>query len=56
MGEMKQLFPDYLLAAKESVFIPPTAGPEDLTLENEMRLSQTEVGAFACLLWQKPAF
>ncbi|MFM9413071.1 class I SAM-dependent methyltransferase [Peptococcus simiae] len=55
MEEMKQLFPDYLLAAKESVFIPPTAGPENLTLENEMRLSQTEVGAFACLLWQKPA-
>lgn len=54
MEEMKALAPNYLLAARESVFVPPDAGPEALTLENEMRLSQSERGAFACLLWQKP--
>ena len=54
MEEMKTLAPDCLLAARESVFVPPDAGLEALTLENEMRLSQSERGAFACLLWQKP--
>lgn len=54
-SEMAALYPERLLAQKDAVFIPPNAAPEDLTLENEARLSKTEVGAYTCLLWQKPS-
>ena len=52
--EMENIYPEYLQASKSCVFIPPTHEEGRLTLEEEVKYSQTEIGAFTCLLWQKP--
>lgn len=52
--EMASYYPKRLLAQQDAVYVPPNAEGDALTLENEVRLSKTETGAFTCLLWQKP--
>lgn len=52
--EMRSLFPEHLVAWRECVFTAPSASPEELTLEREAKLSETDAGGFICLLWQKP--
>lgn len=53
-AEMRMLYPERLVAWKECVFNGPFATPEELTLEHEAELSETEAGGFICLLWKKP--
>ena len=53
--EMRALLPDQLLASAESVFLP-YATPEDEATRalDEVCRAEGAIGAFVCLLWEKP--
>lgn len=53
--EMRALLPDQLLASAESVFLP-YATPEDEATRalDEACRAEGAIGAFVCLLWEKP--
>ncbi len=54
MDELKSLDRANLKDSGECLFIPPDAKGEDITWEEEKRLSLTERGGFICAVWQKP--
>lgn len=53
LEDLKALRNDKLVDFGECLFIPPSANEEDITMENEIRLSQGERGGFICALWKK---
>ena len=54
MEQLKSLDRENLKGYGECLFIPPTASPEDISWEQEIRLSKTERGGFICAVWEKP--
>ncbi|MEE0205826.1 MAG: class I SAM-dependent methyltransferase [Peptococcaceae bacterium] len=54
-GEMRALLPEQLLASRESVFLPYATPEEKATRElDEHHRAAGAIGAFVCLLWEKP--
>jgi ubiquinone/menaquinone biosynthesis C-methylase UbiE len=51
--ELKKWRPENLAKLKQCLFIPPDAKDEELTVENEEKLSKTKEGGFICSLWRK---
>lgn len=54
MGELKGLDDENLKGSGECLFIPPDTRPEDVSWEEEKRLSLQERGGFICAVWAKP--
>lgn len=54
LEELENLDRKNLVKSGECLFIPPDAKEENITWEEENRLSKTERGGFICALWEKP--
>jgi hypothetical protein len=54
MEQLKSLDRENLKGYGECLFIPPTASSEEISWEQEKRLSKTERGGFICAVWEKP--
>jgi ubiquinone/menaquinone biosynthesis C-methylase UbiE len=54
MEQLKDLDRENLKGFGECLFIPPDAGSESISWEEEKRLSLTERGGFICAIWEKP--
>ncbi|SHK25318.1 class I SAM-dependent methyltransferase [Paramaledivibacter caminithermalis] len=53
LDDLKQLKSDKVVNSGECLFVPPNANEEDITMENEIKLSKNERGGFICVLWKK---
>lgn len=53
MADLKGWDPDNLTGSGECLFISPTATEEDISSEQEKRLSVSERGGFICAKWTK---
>lgn len=51
--DVKSWCPEKLITIRQSLFIPPNAPEEEITLEREKELSKTAKGGFLCALWRK---
>jgi len=53
LEDLMSLKPEKLVSTGESLFIPPNAKEDEITIESENKLSHTERGGFICALWKK---
>lgn len=53
LDDLKKLRTEKLVKTGECLFIQPSASEDEITIENEERLSKTERGGFICALWIK---
>lgn len=53
LEELEALDKKNLVLSGECLFIPPNAPEEEITMEMEKQLSETERGGFICALWKK---
>lgn len=53
LDDLKSLKSEKVVNSGQCLFIPPDAKEEDITIENEMKLSKSERGGFICALWKK---
>lgn len=53
LEEMKNIRKEGFVLGGECLFIPPDAKEEDISMERENELAETEKGGFVCALWIK---
>ncbi|WIF94040.1 class I SAM-dependent methyltransferase [Caminicella sporogenes] len=53
LDDLKKLKPEKLIKTGQCLFISPYAKENEITIENEKKLSKTEKGGFICALWIK---
>lgn len=53
LEDLRQLRPEKLADSGQCLFLPPDIGEDQITMEKEIELSETEKGGYICALWQK---